>query len=509
MTCIPAIVRLHGSALCCWQVTPTARGTAVAAAGRRSQLDTATGRNTMGIGFDETSITGVMRQQIAGDLIMDGDPGYDEGRRVWNGMVDRRPRAIVRASEIGDIGPAVALAREHGLRLAVRGGGHSVAGHGTVDGGMVLDLGALRAVGVDPRRRIVRVQPGATLADVDQATQAHGLAVPLGVVSGTGVAGLTVGGGVGWLTRRHGLTIDNLIAADVVTASGETVRASDSENAELFWGIRGGGGNFGVVSTFTYRAHPLGPGVFAGNLVYRQGNWPRALLAYQEWTRDLPDDLTSIVSFLVPPADWGMGDQTLMLVGFVWASPDDGEGQQVMARLERAAPPDARIIEPVQWTTWQSAVDELFPRGVRAYWKNTSFDRLDGPVMDVLLRRAREQAWRGTGFDVHHLGGAFGRVPQDATPFPHRAARFWLNIYGFWPDPADDAARTAFIRGFAADMAPLATGGLYVNFMAAEDPGTAAARPPVYGTRAGERLAALKRRYDPENVFRLNHNIAP
>src|SRR6185437_6544318 len=322
--------------------------------------------------------------------------------------------------------------------------------------------------------------------------QAHRLAVPLGVVSGTGVAGLTVGGGVGWLTRRHGLTIDNLIAADVVTASGETVRTSDSENAELFWGIRGGGGNFGVVSTFTYRAHPLGPGVFAGNLVYRQGNWPRALLAYEEGTRDLPDDLTSIVSFLVPPADWGRGDQTLMLVGFVWASPDDGEGQQVVARLERAAPPDARIIEPVQWTTWQSAVDELFPRGVRAYWKNTSFDRLDGPVMDVLLRRAREQVWRGTGF-----------------AFPHRAARFWLNIYGFWPDPADDAARTAFIRGFAADMAPLATGGLYVNFIAPEDPGPAAARPPVYGARAGERLAALKRRYDPDNVFRLNHNISP
>ena len=211
----------------------------------------------------------------------------------------------------------------------------------------------------------------------------------------------------------------------------------------------------------------------------------------------------------MPPADWGMGDQTLMLVGFVWASPDDGEGQQVVARLERAAPPDARIIEPVQWTTWQSAVDELFPRGVRAYWKNTSFDRLDGPVMDVLLRRAREQVWRGTGFDVHHLGGAFGRVPQDATPFPHRAARFWLNIYGFWPDPADDAARTAFIRGFAADMAPAGHRRPVRQLHGGRGPGAAAARPPVYGTRAGERLAALKRRYDPDNVFRLNHNISP
>ena len=355
---------------------------------------------------------------------------------------------------------------------------------------------------------MVRAEPGATLADVDRATQAHGLAVPLGVVSGTGVAGLTLGGGVGWLTRRHGLTIDNLIAAEVVTASGETVRASAAENAELFWGIRGGGGNFGVVSCFTYRAHPLGPGVFAGTLAYQQPNWPRALRAYQQWTRDLPDDLTSIVSFLVPPASWDLGEKTLMLAGFAWASPDHGQGRQVVAALEHDAPPDARIIEPTGWAAWQSSVDELFPRGVRAYWKNTSLDRLDGPVIEVLTRRAGEQAWRGTGFDIHHLGGAFGRIPQDDTPFPGRAARYWLNIYGFWTDPADDAARTAFIRGLAADMAPHGTGSQYVNFMAAEDPGSAAGAPG-YGAQAGRRLAAIKRRYDPDNLFRLNHNITP
>jgi FAD/FMN-containing dehydrogenase len=322
------------------------------------------------------------------------------------------------------------------------------------------------------------------------------------------VAGLTLGGGIGWLTRRHGLTIDNLLAADVVTASGQAVRASQTENADLFWAIRGGGGNFGVVSSFTYRAHPLGPGVFAGTLAYRQENWPKALRAYEVWTRDLPDDLTSIVSFLVPPESWGLGDQTLMLVGFAWASPDHGEGQQVVAALERDVPPDARIVEPVTWTAWQSSVDELFPWGLRAYWKNTSFDRLDGPVLAVLIRRAREQAWRGTGFDIHHMGGAFARIPQDATPFPDRAARFWLNIYGFWPDPADDQARVAFIRGLAADMAPHAAGAQYVNFMAAEDPGPAT-RIPAYGAQAGQRLAALKRRYDPENLFRLNHNITP
>jgi FAD/FMN-containing dehydrogenase len=463
----------------------------------------------MSIQVGEARIRDFARHQIAGAAVLDGEPGYDEARRVWNGMIDRRPRAVVRAGSLSDIAPTVVMAREHDLPLAVRGGGHSVAGHGTVDGGLVLDLGALRVVEVDPGRRIVRAEPGATLADLDQATQAHGLAVPLGVVSGTGVAGLTVGGGIGWLTRRHGLTIDNLIAADVVTASGETVRASQTQNTELFWGIRGGGGNFGVVSSFTYRAHPLGPAVFAGTLAYRQENWPAALRAYAAWTRDLPDALGSIISFLVPPADWGMGDQTLMLVGFAWASPDHEEGRHVVARLTRDATPDAQIIEPIQWASWQSSLDGLFPRGVRAYWKNTSLDRLDDAVTDILIRRASDQTWRGTGFDIHHMGGAFARVPQDATPFPDRTARYWVNIYGFWADPAHDQARAAFIRGLAADLEPLAAGGQYVNFMAAEDPAAAAPPATAYGTHARQRLAVLKRRYDPDNVFRLNHNITP
>jgi FAD/FMN-containing dehydrogenase len=302
---------------------------------------------------DRASIAELTHDQFAGKVISGGDPGYDQARRVWNGMIDRYPRAVIRASGQSDIAAAVRLAAEHGLPLAVRGGGHSVAGHGTVDDGLVLDLGALRAVAVDPGPRTVRVEPGATLGDVDRATEPHGLAVPLGVVSGTGVAGLTVGGGVGWLTRVHGLTIDNLIAADVVTASGEIMRVSEAENPELFWGIRGGGGNFGVVSSFTFRAHPLGPRVYAGNLVYRQEHRHTALCAYEVWTRDLPDPLGSIISFLVPPAGWDMGEDPLMLLGFVWASPQEAEGERVVATLRRAAPPDAEIIEPTAWASWQ------------------------------------------------------------------------------------------------------------------------------------------------------------
>ena len=449
-------------------------------------------------------------RHISGQVITAGDPGYDEARRVWNGMIDRRPVAVVRAAEVADIGPVVHFARTRGLPLAVRGGGHNVAGNGTADGGLVLDLGGLNAVEVNERTHTVRAQPGATLADLDRATEPYGLAVPVGVVSGTGVAGLTLGGGVGWLTRAHGLTVDNLVAAEVLTSSGETVTASETENAELLWGLRGGGGNFGVVSSFTFQAHPLPAEVLSGNLIYGQARWPEALRAFAVWTHELPDELTSIVSFLVPPPGWDLGDEPLMLVGFAWASSDLAAGHEIVDRLRRAAQPDAELVEPVRWPAWQSAADELFPRGVRGYWKNTSFDRLGDDVIEIIMRRAGEQTWRGTGFDIHHMGGAVARVDEDATPFPNRAARFWLNIYGFWPDAADDEARIAFVRGFAAEMEPFATGGQYVNFLGAEpDLDPAAAALAVFGPAKLERLSALKRTWDPDNVFRLNHNIPP
>ncbi|MDQ2964314.1 MAG: FAD-dependent oxidoreductase, partial [Chloroflexota bacterium] len=260
-----------------------------------------------------------LREQVGGSVVVPEDPDYDEARRVWNGMIDRRPIAIVRAAGIDDIARVIQHAREADLPLAIRGGGHNVAGNGVVDAGIVLDLGRLNRVEVDADARLVRVEAGATLADIDRATEPFGLAVPIGVVSGTGIAGLTLGGGIGWLTRAHGLAIDNLVGADVVTATGEILRASETENPDLFWGLRGGGGNFGVVTSFTFRAHLLAPDVFAGTFIYEQPRWTQALHAFAEWTPDLPDGLTSIVTFMVPPDEWELGDRALMFIGFAWA----------------------------------------------------------------------------------------------------------------------------------------------------------------------------------------------
>lgn len=451
-----------------------------------------------------------LRGRVNGALVLAGDASYDEARRVWNGMIDRRPVVVLRAATTTDIVPAIQFARERRLPFAVRGGGHNVAGNGTVEGGLVLDLGSLRAVSVHPTERTVTVQAGATLGDIDRATEPHGLVVPLGVVSGTGIGGLTLGGGVGWLTRAHGLTVDNLESVDIVTAADEFVHASATENEDLFWGLRGGGGNFGVVSQFTFRAHPLPADVFSGNLIYGRERWADALRAYADWTHDLPDELTSIISFFVPPHDWGLGDDPRMMVGFAWAGLVPDEGIRCIDALRRSAPPDAEVVEHVRWSAWQSAADELFPKGVRGYWKNTSFDRLGDAVIEAIVRRATEQTWRGTGFDIHHLGGAYGRIAEDATPFPNRSAQFWLNIYGYWADAADDAARVAFVRGFFADMGPHASGGQYVNFMGEErgvDPEVQALA--VYGADKLARLRRLKKHYDPTNLFRLNHNISP
>ncbi|MEO8463449.1 MAG: FAD-binding oxidoreductase [Chloroflexota bacterium] len=457
----------------------------------------------------DASTIAKLRASVSGLVLTPADADFDEARRVWNGMIDKHPAVIVEAADPGDVAPTIAFALSSGLPLAIRGGGHNVAGNGTVNDGIVLDMGRLTAVDVDPETRLVHVEAGATLGDIDRATEPYGLVVPVGVVSGTGIAGLTLGGGVGWLIRRYGLTIDNLASADVVLADGTKVRASETDNMDLFWGLRGGGGNFGVVTSFTFRAQPLNPEVFAGSLIYEKPRWGEALRRYLEWTVDLPDDITTLITFMVPPPDWELGDQALMVLGFAWAGADRSEGEAVVGRLQAACPPDIAVLDPTRWLTFQSAFDSALPKGVRAYWRNASFGRLDDAMIDTLVEHCGAQTWVGTAADLHHMGGAFGRVDEDATAFPNRSAEFWLNIYGFWPDATDDPARIAWVKGFSDAMRPHAMEGQYVNFLGHDETDVHRKALAAYGPAKLDRLMAVKRRYDPGNLFRINHNIPP
>lgn len=452
----------------------------------------------------------LLRGRLAGTLIEPGDPDFDAARAVWNGMIDRRPRAIIRAAALSDVDAVLQTARETSLPLAVRGGGHNIAGHGTVTDGIVLDLGELNEVHVDIANGLATVGPGATLADVDLATSKYGLVIPLGVISQTGVAGLTLGGGVGWLTRTAGLSLDQLVAVDVITASGEHLTASELENAELFWGIRGCGGNFGVVTSFTFRTLPVPTGLLGANFYYRPEKWRAALSAFEHWSRELPDEINPIISILVLPSEFEMGDDPWLIIGCNCFGADESFGKQHLARLREAVLPDEEELGPVPWREWQSAMDSVFPKGSRGYWKNVSFTRLDEEVLDVILDFASEVTWQGTGIDIHLMGGKFASVPEAATAFPNRSARFWLNVYGFWHDPAEDERLSAFARRAYTAMQPFAEHGEYINFLGAEqehDPVAVTRR--AYGPEKYQRLVALKDHYDPLNLFRLNHNITP
>ncbi len=455
-----------------------------------------------------------LEASIDGDVVLPGDTTYDHARRVWNGMIDKWPAVIVRARSVSDVAPALAFARGYGLLIAIRGGGHSVAGHGTVDDGLVLDLSACNDVLVDPGRRIVTAGPGATLADLDAATAPHGLAVPLGIISATGVAGLALGGGFGWLTRAHGLTVDNLVEAEVVTVDGRTVQASATENVDLLWALKGGGGNFGVVTSFSFRAHPVPSSVLCGNLIYYAPNWTRALKAYAHWTEEVPDEMTSIVTSLSPPTDWEVGTAPVIVVRFAWSGADPQAGQHCLDLLTAAAAPDVLDVARLTWPQWQSSMDAVFPQGVRAYWRNTGLNVMDGDALDVITCFAAQQQWQGTAFDIHHMGGAFARVDERSSPFPSRSARYWINIYGFWNDPIDDAHHIDFVRSLDKAMRPFSSGAQYLNFMGDEAESLSVPNAPANGSSIYDgdklnRLRGIKRDFDADNALRLNHNIPP
>jgi hypothetical protein len=445
-----------------------------------------------------------------GRLIRAGDADYDTARALWNGAVDRRPRLIARCIGSADVAAAVRFAREHGLEMAVRGGGHNVAGTASCDDGIVLDLSAMRAVRVEPAERRAWVQGGALWGDVDQETQGHGLATTGGIVSHTGVAGLTLGGGVGWLMRKHGLTVDNLLAAEVVTADGERLRASAEEHPDLFWALRGGGGNFGVVTSFEFRLHPVGPVVLAGPVLWDAADAGAVLRFYREFIRGAPDELGTVVRFGTAPPLPAIPEELhwrpVLIVGTCFVGPV-AEGDTRLRPLRAFGRPLLDLVAPVPYAGFQGALDSTVPHGWHYYWKSTHLPELRDDLIDVIVEHAFACASPRSYVAMFHLGGAVGRVPEGGTAFGNRQASHAITLDGAWRPGEDFGDRdTAWARRFFAALGPFRE-GVYVNFLGGDE-GPDRVRE-AYGDATWSRLAAVKARYDPDNAFHHNQNIRP
>ena len=459
--------------------------------------------------LDPRSI-GELRARVGDRLILREDAGYEAARRVWNGMIDRRPALVVRCSGAADVIASVAFAREHDLLLSVRGGGHNVAGYGTCDGGLVIDLSAMRAVRIDPAARTVRVGGGATWADVDRETQAWGLAVPGGIVSTTGVGGLTLGGGQGWLRRTHGMSCDNLISADVVTAAGKRIVASETENADLFWALRGGGGNFGVVTSFEFRAHPVGPMIAFAGPVYPLESASTVISAVREYAAGAPDEVNvSTTWWSIPPVAAFPEEhhgRAVIVVGAVYVGPPE-RGERILQPLRQIEPPVLDLSATLPFTALQQMFDPFFPSGgLRYYWKSLYLAGLDDEMVGGVAEHVRKRPSPLSMVGIWALGGALGRVDAAATAAGARDAPFLLEILANWDGAADSDANILWAQEFFRAMAPRGTGRTNVNFPGHGD-------DPEFGRAAfGEhwdRLVRVKKKYDPENRFRLNQNIDP
>jgi FAD/FMN-containing dehydrogenase len=455
----------------------------------------------------ETDRLATFARSFEGETVLPGDDEYDTARAVWNGSFDRRPALIARCRSADDIAAVIRLARDTGLPLAVRGGGHSLAGLSSIDDGIVLDLSRMREVGVDPAGRTARVQPGATWGVFDAATQEHGLASTGGLISTTGVAGLTLGGGIGWLMRQHGLACDNLISADVATASGEVVRTSSASEPELLWGLRGGGGNFGVVTSFEFRLQRVGP-VVGGLALFPIERGHDVLRMYREWSADLPDAFTTLAGVVTaPPAPFVppdiVGTKVVALLG-CWCGASD-RGLEILEPV-RAMTPVADAFGPISYTALQGMLDAGAPPGQRNYVRSGYVADLSGGLIDTVLDHGSRMPSPFSQIHFHQMGGAVARVGEQDTAFGNRRAAFAFNLISTWTDPAEDDLHERANRELMEAVVPFSTGGVYVNFLANE--GEARVRA-AYGHAAYERLAALKRSYDPGNLFRMNQNIPP
>jgi hypothetical protein len=439
-----------------------------------------------------------LEDRLDGRLLRPADPDYDRVRAVFNAMIDRRPAAVVRCRNPADVCRGIAFAREHALALSIRGGGHNVAGNAVCDGGVMLDLSPMRHLHIDPERRTARAGPGLLLGDLDRGTHRFGLATPLGVMSKTGIAGLTLGGGLGWLNGRFGLACDNLLAAEVVTADGELLEVGPAEHADLFWAIRGGGGNFGVVTSFVYRLHPVGP-VLAGAISYPWAAAHDVLRFHDEFVASAPDELSTVVSLGLDAAG-----QPAVAIAVCWCgTPEDGE--RVLAPLRAVGPPVTDTIGVTSYVALQSAPDAGFPSGRQHYWKSGYLLNTTDAALDTLLPHVPGMPSGTSGVGLQRLHGAAGRVAPDATAFPHRRDQYDLLILAQWADPAASARNIAWARDLFEAMRPHLQDAVYVNNLGAEGADRVRA---AYGPNH-PRLAEVKRTYDAGNVFRLNQNISP
>jgi FAD/FMN-containing dehydrogenase len=455
-------------------------------------------------------LSGVDELQAAfqGELVRPTDAAYDEHRKVWNGAIDRRPGLIARCSGVADVRTAVRFARERDLLVAVRGGGHSFPGLSVCDDGMLIDLGPMKGIRVDPEARTVRAQAGVLLGELDRETQEFGLAVPSGIVTHTGVAGLTLGGGIGWVMRKHGLTIDNLQSVDVITADGDLVKASEDENADLFWGVRGGGGNFGIVTDFEFRLTPVGPEVMAGPVFWAMEDAPEVLRFYRDWIADCPDELMTIVvqrrapALPVVPPDL-VGKHVIAIVA-CYAGPVE-EGERVIRPLKEFGSPVLDACQPKPYLTHQKTFDASFPHGWHYYFRACDIAALDDEVIDIVVEHGKRIVSPITSVALWQMGGAVARVDEGATAFNGRQAGFSFNINGNSTTADGFDAERQWARDYWSALQPFHT-SVYVNFLMEEGEGRVR---QAYGADKYDRLKTLKRAYDPTNFFRLNQNIPP
>ena len=450
-----------------------------------------------------------LKARLRGPLLMPGDAGYEESRTVWNAMIDRRPALVARCLGVGDVIACVQFARANDLLICIKGGGHNIAGLATADGALMLDLSLMRGVWVDPRNRIAHAQAGCLLGDVDRETQVHGLAAVLGFVSATGITGLTLGGGIGYLTRRWGWTSDTVVGMDLVTAEGLVVRASAGENADLFWGLRGGGGNFGVVTGIDYTLYPVGPEIVGGVVAWPASEAPQVLELYRTLAEQAPPELT-LVAFMrpAPPAPWlpkdVHGKPIVAMLACHSGNLEDGE--KAVAPIKAFGKPVGDVLVRRPYAQMQSLLDATQPKGRRYYWKSEYLSRIEPALCEKVMQHAAKIRSPHSAVILFQLGGALNRLEPEHSPAGNRDARYVLNVAGAWERADEDGANMEWARAAWSDMRSFSTGGTYVNFLTADD---GPERTQAALGKGLARLAEIKAKWDPRNVFRTNRNIAP